>query len=528
MPPNYCIYKFNGNSGVYDTEKNVFIIEPLYEFIEYCQETNYYLVCKKMKDKTLLYGFLNQNNEVVIPFIFCYAEVFSGGCSVVSLLINDLNKFGFIDKTGTFVIPCEYDYAKSFNNDFAIVSIGGKIDDDVIPDAIINFRYSGGKYTLINKFNEKQFDFEFDSLFAHKDTNATYWTSGLRLMIINENGILNKVCFKSNYLTFDYLKYAGNGNFIGVTRRNINNSDNEEFYYLMDNEGYVRCENNFLLDTRYGAYHYCTKFYEGVTGVKLIERGYKTSDFGGRYFFNTDYYTENEGLDFGNMPFSNEYWYFINDEFKRIGKLEFEEIGFFREGLCPVKYNRKWGYINKKGDFVIEPKYKFAKSFNNGYAVVQTDVYQWSIISSDGEEIISKIRAIDIGDYSCGLFWIQYDKELLESVEALIVRKLHREEYLKNPENTLKKYLPPISRFEQYGNVLFGYINLQGDLIIKPIFHRISNFVNGFALVQQFNSRFWIDTNGKRYITSIYCEDDKNDYDLMDIEDEVPDFDSID
>ena len=38
---------------------------------------------------------------------------------------------------------------------------------------------------------------------------------------------------------------------------------------------------------------------------------------------------------------------------------------------APVKYNGKWGYIDKTGKFVIEPKFEGAYPFSEGLAMVK-------------------------------------------------------------------------------------------------------------------------------------------------------------
>lgn len=48
----------------------------------------------------------------------------------------------------------------------------------------------------------------------------------------------------------------------------------------------------------------------------------------------------------------------------------YDDIGFFCEGYAPVKVDGKWGYINEKGEYFIEPTYDYAAEFSEGKAVV--------------------------------------------------------------------------------------------------------------------------------------------------------------
>ena len=42
----------------------------------------------------------------------------------------------------------------------------------------------------------------------------------------------------------------------------------------------------------------------------------------------------------------------------------------FSDGLAPVKVGEEWGYINAKGEMVIEPRFEEAFAFNDGVAMV--------------------------------------------------------------------------------------------------------------------------------------------------------------
>lgn len=50
-------------------------------------------------------------------------------------------------------------------------------------------------------------------------------------------------------------------------------------------------------------------------------------------------------------------------------------------------YDGLYGYMNKKGEWVIEPEYEYAKSFSNGFAGVRIDG-KWGYIDEDGYIIV--------------------------------------------------------------------------------------------------------------------------------------------
>lgn len=51
----------------------------------------------------------------------------------------------------------------------------------------------------------------------------------------------------------------------------------------------------------------------------------------------------------------------------------FDEPSEFYEGLATVKIKKKWGYVDKKGDFIIPPEFEMARGFRNGLAKVMVN-----------------------------------------------------------------------------------------------------------------------------------------------------------
>src|SRR5262249_18126592 len=58
------------------------------------------------------------------------------------------------------------------------------------------------------------------------------------------------------------------------------------------------------------------------------------------------------------------------------------------EGLVPAMKNKKWGYLDTKGQFVIEPQFEEAHSFSEGLAAVLVGE-KWGFIDHSGRVVIS-------------------------------------------------------------------------------------------------------------------------------------------
>jgi hypothetical protein len=63
---------------------------------------------------------------------------------------------------------------------------------------------------------------------------------------------------------------------------------------------------------------------------------------------------------------------------------QYEDLGFYEDGLIPAKINKKYGYIDLKNKIVIKAKYSFAASFLNGAASVHLGKEKAAIINTQG------------------------------------------------------------------------------------------------------------------------------------------------
>jgi len=92
----------------------------------------------------------------------------------------------------------------------------------------------------------------------------------------------------------------------------------------------------------------------------------------------------------------DELWGYIDKNGEFVIEPKFQDIGKFSEGLASATINegfdeRKYGYIDKTGNFVIEPKYDWAPPFENGFAYVNipSDSIngKWGYINKTGKYV---------------------------------------------------------------------------------------------------------------------------------------------
>ena len=80
-------------------------------------------------------------------------------------------------------------------------------------------------------------------------------------------------------------------------------------------------------------------------------------------------------------------WGYINTKGEQIVECKFDHANVFNEGFAVVKKDDKWIYINTKGEQAIECKFDYASKFNEGFAAVQKDD-KWGYINTKGEQVI--------------------------------------------------------------------------------------------------------------------------------------------
>ena len=78
---------------------------------------------------------------------------------------------------------------------------------------------------------------------------------------------------------------------------------------------------------------------------------------------------------------------------------EFDDVGVMAdEDLIAVCTDSKWGYIDTKGNIVIEPQFALARSFSNGLAAVFNGE-KWGYINTEGQLAID-YQFLDAGYFS--------------------------------------------------------------------------------------------------------------------------------
>ncbi len=315
-------------------------------------------------DGTTKYGYINKQGKLVIPIIYAEVKDFSDSLAMVykdfwqvinhrgktvmsdSLLITEMhnnqggydveppsfhnglmlsrkeNLYGYVNKQGKVVIPYKYKNALDFKDGIALVA--EKVVD------------KGKTYK-----GHSVLDSIYNSL-PGEDDEYPHWevidTTGKVLYKFPQN--------KSPYLVDDLAE----GTIIFETVVKVNGFG-ERRYGIVNKYGKMivppKYDNNLL------------RFSDGVAIAQVHGKKSNNAD-GYMLIYNLN------GEIVGKSSFMTKYG------------LMFDSNLYFHEGLLSVKIHNQednhyyWGYINKKGDFVIKPQFNKALDFHDGRAVVVT------------------------------------------------------------------------------------------------------------------------------------------------------------
>ena len=208
------------------------------------------------------------------------------------------------------------------------------------------------------------------------------------------------------------------------------------------------------------------------------------------------------------------------------------EINNVKEYLFPVQQGSKYGFINQRGEMIIEPEYTFAKQFSEGLAEVWVGDFftaKLGFINEEGEMVIEPQYEL-VKEFSEGLAafshsksgpWGYIDKNGEVVMEAIYSRPQpfsegytlvglgyfgSRRRFVDRNGNVLanKEFDDARSFAEDLAPVeidgMWGYINKEAEMVIVPRFNDAWSFSDGLAAVQVKNKYGFIDKTGELVI----------------------------
>lgn len=386
-------------------------------------ETNENLyIIKNKTEYGYLYGFINKSGKIVIEPEFDDVKVFSEGLSGAKYI----DKWGFINKNGDFAIDFIYDDVSNFSEGIALVFVKDYENPNEGRYGYINRE---GEY-IIRPIFEDGGDFvggiapvKINGKWAYIDKNLNFITKpkydGAESFYMPD--YINRY-FNMSYTKAKDKKESKTGK--DIYNKNVPEDTIEETDTVIE-----RSDDDY--DTEGKSLEELINEIEDSKSEDRSKIHNKLED--GENKQDNELSNENE--------LKNKYNKWLNETRAAV-----------------VKIGEKYGYIDNKGNILIEAKYDTARNFSEDYAVVgieddlHSGYYEYAYIDKKGD-FISEERYEDAYPFSEGLACVMI-------------------------------------------NGKYGYIDTNGDIAIQPKYEACSNFNEGFASVMLKSKYGYIDTSG--------------------------------
>lgn len=167
--------------------------------------------------------------------------------------------------------------------------------------------------------------------------------------------------------------------------------------------------------------------------------------------------------------------------------------------LIPVKSGEKWGYINKKGEYIINPQFQNADFFHYGLAKVVSSDGKIGYIKEDGKYAIpAKFKSGT--NFSEGLAFVVSDGSYPVCIDKSggTIFSLKQAKYAVSFSEGLAIIVNTEGKF--------GFVDKTGKMIINPQFESANSFSEGLAVIKQNDKYGFIDKTGKIVINTQFEE----------------------
>ena len=386
-------------------------------------------------------GYFNSKGELAFPYVFTNGNQFRDGYAIVNKFYKEKNR--------------EYE---------TLINTEGKTFDYTVYEEILK----EGKDFYVTKYRTKKGDTYYSIINTKHQKRSSYNS------------------FSANYIE----EFQDNGIAIFEKEKKIR-GDEETRYGLVDKNGKVIAKADYVeIEPFRNGYasavkeKYIDREHVEVS-LFLKEDGTETDAAPVGYYMGN--MSENGFFRFTNNDERDNKWGFYKEN-KPVISAIYDFVWDFSEGLAIVKYDTKNLIIDTKGKTVgeIKDKFRFKEGyclFKDGKAILKSEDYKgFFIIDKTGKKIskqidcqslkfISKDRLlVNPGGYQTKI--VDLDFNILNDDTVISIGDFNEglaEVQVKKEKSYIKNN--------------YGYINLNGDIVIPANYYGIEPFLNGQAVV---------------------------------------------
>lgn len=185
-------------------------------------------------------------------------------------------------------------------------------------------------------------------------------------------------------------------------------------------------------------------------------------------------------------------WGYVNHKGEYIINPQFQWANLFSDGMAKVGIDEKTGFINKKGEIIISPQYSSSTKFHDGKAWVVRPENAPELIDKKGKVLLTYKKGRSVHIFSEGLAIVTDDNEnnwVINEKGETVFKLLEQHAFCSNyTEGTA------VIKNKDWD---YGYVDKKGQIIIGCQFDNAEPFKDGKAIVQKGDMYGVIDKEGK-------------------------------
>lgn len=400
------------------------------------------------------WGYCDENKMIIVQPTYDYAHPFKHGLGFV----KKGKLYGAVNQAGKLVVPAKYQQLRFGYNAYIIAdSIKYDVLNGSLKDARLALFDSTGKRMYNARFNSLPCPNEYDDSAPEYVGSGTYWYMEKgKYGTMNEKYKIITTATKPN--TVEYSQ--------GLTFFNEGGK-----YGFKDTKGTIIIPAKFDEEASFNDWGNAVVSMNGKKGV-IDMKGNVVIDFLYNEIstcWNSGYFTPKKDNKVGLydkqgreiIPCSLSYPVFV-----------------FYDGLQARKPegNKKYGYIDSTGKYIIEAQYTIANSFYNGKALVSKgDV--WYYINKKNEKLSPDYDFVNTNCMNNTSYTI-FRKGNAWGVADVTCQEL----FTLDGVERLFPFCSTFNYFQAIKDGKYGVVNLKGEWVIKPIYDEELQYENGLFL----------------------------------------------
>ena len=185
----------------------------------------------------------------------------------------------------------------------------------------------------------------------------------------------------------------------------------------------------------------------------------------------------------------NDVVYKLDYKTKEMTPTKYADVYVYYKDFPEVKVNGKYGFMNKKGEIIIQPVFEEVKRFNNGLAPVKIEK-KWGFIDTLGQAVIEPqfddVESFGYGENSAFAVAKNYGKYGVINRKGMFVLQPKYD----NLRFVSAGLMEVSIRDEKYGN-RWGLINIKGEWVLPNIYEEI-DYSEGYVTYKNENDLFGV------------------------------------